>query len=334
MSFNYTLTGDSPSVQGKEDVLCYSDLGGHVFQSQSSQDIGLTVTEPGQCLQLIDFDLDPVMCKTFRVQITIAVAGDAFVISDIQFGDDGVCSQPSVPLATLGCDFQSGDCGIRNDGCGLVDWEIRDQSTSRRRRFTGCDQSNSGIPLLKKQIKSSCFYDLHIASLQPSGFSLISYSTDASLSPVIRRRRQSSGYSLYLDPAAVGGVAVGVLDLPNLQHGIDNAYLSFYHDMFETGLHDLMVTAVCTSDPGNSLIPLDLYALHYHKENLSGAGSGGTICLDIHGYVLEEECSTFAIQLQGAAVGTLLTVDDFYFGSSLSTLGCSKYVPLVLTIAC
>lgn len=325
MKFRYEESIENPHLQVTNDILCYSDVGG-LIQITSWQNSEATVTAGYGCFGVVDIGGSDV-CKTFRVKTTIEFTAGEVAISDIEFGDQSLCSDTN-KIETLDCKFENSDCGIRNDACGLVDWEIRsDSETGRRRRSTECYQQ-SGVPLLKKRIHKKCSYDnLRIADLQPSGFSFIEVQSDATslLADSIKsRRRRSSGYSLYLDPSQVSGVAIGVLDLPEVQHAVTNAFMTFAYDMDAGGYHDLMVTAVCTSDPANSLVPLGSGSVHYKISNLDGSGSSGTICLDIHAYVLAEECSTFVMQLQGAAIGTVLVVDDFFFLENLASTGCSK----------
>ena len=270
-------------------------------------------------------------CRTYRVVTKADVKTGYVTVSDIQFGDSSICSETVQLKTTLECQFDDSDCGITNDACGLVDWELRsedDPSRRRRRRSTDCF-AQKGVPLLKRKLRSTCsFENLNILDLQPSGFSvedLENYTDSAQSTTYDYRVRRSSGYSIYLDPSKVtGGVAVGVFDLPEVYHDNANAFLSFAYDMVESGLHDLLVTAVCTSDPSNYLVPLDEYSTHYHKSNFDGLGGSGTICLNIHSYVKEEDCSTFVIQMQGAAVETVLIVDNVFFSKNLVNTPCGK----------
>ena len=330
MRFNYNVNVDG-SFQIHENVTCYGDLEGTRLLAQWSQDIGLRVT-PGydrwQCFSLIDFIQNPSRCATFKAKIAVS---DDLSIGNVQFGDDTLCSSSPVQKQVVNCTFDNEDCGIRNDGCGLVEWKInvKGNPAYRSKHSAGCDRSMSGIPLLRKQINSTCSYLVEIPRLQPSGFTLIKHAQSADVAfRTSSRRRRTAGYALFLDPGGVGNVATGVLDLPPVSHSSDNKFMTFYHDMVAPGLHDLMVTAVCTSDPGNSLIPLGPGGLHYHRQNFDGSGSSGTICLTIHDYVLEENCSEFAIQMHGAAVDTVLEIDDIFFHS----LSCGKPRILIVTV--
>ncbi|XP_062503541.1 uncharacterized protein LOC134180401 [Corticium candelabrum] len=92
--------------------------------------------------------------------------------------------------------------------------------------------------------------------------------------------------------------------------------------MIEGGFHDLMVTAVCLSDPAYSLIPLGELGVHFHVTHLTGKGMSHTVCLDLHSKISINTCSQFAIQIKAAAVQTAIIVDDFEFLQNLDGSNC------------
>ena len=321
MKFKSIVAGTLTDFEVQVEIVCRKVLTAQGDTVKWSQDLSVADSEINQCFQVINYAQDPSLCAAFRVNVKVTVTGDNVTISGIEFGGSSLCSLSEMqPSTTFDCNLDHGDCGIRNDACGLARWELRPQSadeTSKEKR-SSCGVSKSGIPLIIKQLHSECAYHLDIASLQPSGFLLLNDVIDTTSQSASRRKRDLSGYSLVLDPTTTSGVATGILDLPTVTHAIANAYLTFDYEMYEDGAHDLMVTAVCTSDPTNYLVPLKPSLLHYHKLNLY-AGSGGTLLLDVHAYVHQEDCSTFAIQLHGAAVDTYLTVDDLVFHASAPT---------------
>jgi hypothetical protein len=319
--------------------MCYIDTRGFflIEEWEGNVDLGIKIdrTSGKRCVKLIDDSNNDIGCKSFRVKMTASVRVGVLTLSDIQFGDKSLCIKQPTKRRKIECSFEDGDCGMDNDACGVVDWEFRnnndDDTGSHKKRSITCFRQK-GVPLLKKQIREVCsFEDLAIAKLQRSGFTIIK-SKDEDTTAVskstfvdgsfIGRKRRSHGSSLYLDPSQATGVAIGVLNLPEVEHHQYNAFLSFYHDMGKGGLHDLIVTAVCTSDPADTLIPLYYGNVHYHKSNFDGKGSSGVICLDIDTYVFKEMCSTFAIQMIAAAIETSIIVDNIYFVENLSRLTC------------
>ena len=334
MKFRFKLGDQRSYLVGIKTIACYTDLGGNLQHTSWSSKLYVAVKESTRvtqrvCIRLNDVKAFPRECQSFKVTLQFDTGNVPLLLALVDFGTYNVCKLSHPTSFQCVTDLSSGDCGIRNDACGLVNWEIRPTYSSSNFETSNpsCEQQTLGFPLLKKKMSNKCSYDLQITEMQPSGFSIIRPNLGYVAQSVgtYRRRKRSTEYSLYLDPSnANGGVAVGILDLPVVQHSSVNAFLSFLYEMFETGLHDIMVAAVCTSDPANYLVPLDQYSLHYHKVNLDGTGDSGRICLDIHEYVLPEMCSSFAIQLHGAAVGTPLVVDTISFSSSLSELSCSK----------
>jgi hypothetical protein len=329
IKFRYELTNRNGRMRIQNKIRCFKDL---VGKKRTQTLSGLTVlnitTLSGDgCIQLPVSNISRT-CRTYRVVTRADVKHGYVTVSDIQFGDSSICSEDTQLKKTLECSFADSDCGITNDACGIVDWEIRsneDSSRRRRRQSTECF-APQGVPLLKKKLRSSCsFENLNIIDLQPSGFSVDDedYIDTTELAEASLRKRRSFGYSIYLDPAQIKNrVAIGVLNLPEVYHHTSNAFLSFAYDMVQNGLHDLLVTAVCTSSPSQYLVPLDDFNSHYHKTHFHGLGDSGTICLDIHSYVKETDCSTFVIQMQGAAVETVLVVDSVYFTENLVSTTC------------
>ena len=330
--FHYQLSLQNSLLSIRKDVMCYKDLRGLSLIKEWSDNIDLGIRSgrtfgTTKCVKLIDTDRKNNRCKSFRVKITISVEDGVLIISNLQFGGESLCKQQPPKVTKVDCSFENGDCGLENDACGVVDWEVRndydDETSSHDKRSISC-YSQKGVPLLKKQIRDSCSFEhLAIVKLQRSGFTMVDIQSevgeavDEIKSKVLGRKQRSYGYSLYLDPTLVSGVAIGVVDLPEVEHDSSNAFLRFYHDMVEGGLHDLIVTAVCTSDPSNSLIPLDYAGVHYHKSNFYGIGSSGLICLDIHEYVVKKKCSKFVIQMQAAAIETSVIIDNIYFFENL-----------------
>lgn len=316
VKFNYGVKIDG-SLKVHEDVACFSDLEGTSLLTQWSQDISLDIKsgyDHWHCFSLINYIENPNHCVTFRAKMRMSAD---ITISNIQFGDETVCSTSPVQRQAVRCSFDSGDCGIRNDGCGMVPWRIDAKSAHGSKRSSSCDQAMSGIPLLKNQISSTCSYHVQIPKLQPSGFTLINITSSDTIDlQTGSRRRRAAGYGLYLIPGGSGSVAFGSLILPTVTHGSNNKFMTFYHDMVVHGVHDLIVTAVCVSDPANPLIPLAPGGLHYHKQNFDGSGSSGTVCLTIHDYVSQGNCPQFAIQMEGAAYNTVLEIDDIDFQES------------------
>ena len=335
MNFSYQLSGDDTVVDITNNIVCYSDMAGTVQVTTWLKHVDMTSqdTNGSVCPGLLDLK-ELQSCKTIMVKTTVQVTVGVVTIGDIHFGDVSICSAGGQgKLMSLMCGFEDSDCGIRNDACGLVDWEIRSDSNlaGSSQQTTDC-QKQTGISLLKQKIQNKCSYeDLEIADLQRSGFVIVhppSSQTDP-IPPKPKKNgktkgKRSAGYYLILDPSKVTGVAIGVLDLPEVERSDANAFLTFYHEMVEGGLHDLLVTAVCLSDPARHLVPLDAFGTHYHNSNFDGTGSEGIICLNIHKYVDEYKCSEFAIQMKAAAVETALIVDNIFFADKLSSNLCSK----------
>ena len=329
MRFRFTAENKSSTatvtVKLQQTVLCFSDLRGNSKHSKSfsqTYEIDLQQSSAEQCLKVIDVKDLPAECQTFQIQLELNVEDGIFSLGDIEYGSGDICS--FAPLQNYqGCDFQSGDCGIKNDGCGRTAWEIRpdvqpQDSTS--------SEKLDGFPLPKRLSTTACSYDLSISLLkQQSGVNACTNPATYpyTSTPSYRRKRQS-GSALYLDPLVIGNVVQGTLDLPDVVHGSENAVITFQVDMVEDGLHDLVVTAVCTSNPNNQLVPLDQYSVHFHKSNFDGNGVYTKVCLDIHSYVSSQECSTFTIRMTGAALSTFLSVDTIFFSTSLSAASCSK----------
>jgi hypothetical protein len=296
----------------------------NVQSPPQTYEIDLDKTSGEQCLKVIDETDVPDECQTFQILLEIDVKEATFSLGDIEYGNENICSFAALQNYT-GCDFENGDCGIRNDACGKTAWEIRpDMQPQNSTSIENLD----GFSLPKRLSTTTCSHDLSVSLLQnqfaanlctqPTTFP---HSTFSSIS--INRRKRSSGHELYLDPVVVGNIVEGILDLPDVAHGSGNAVLVFHVNMIETGLHDLQVTAVCTSDPGLNQVPLDQNNVHYHKSHFDGNGVYATVCLDIHSYVSSQECSTFTIRMTGAALSTFLSVDTIYFASSLSAAGCT-----------
>ena len=315
------------------EIVCYSDLAGRLVNKRWLHRIYLKQEgeQGSKCFKLIDVDSYYLLqCRTFRVRTTAEIAVGIVTLSDIQFGDESLCNKLAKPKTTLTCNFEHGDCGVENDACGLVGWEIRDDSEASIHFDPSLHcYKQTGVPLLiKKQISKICTIEhLNIAELQRSGFtttSLPSKELDSSITSTKTKKRQTSGYALHLDPSHTTGVAIGILDLQEVEHDGANAFFTFYHDMGAGGLHDLLVTAVCTSDPARSLVPLDHGHLHYHKSNFDATGSSGIVCLDIHTYVDPNECSKFVIQMHAAAVLTTITIDNIFFANGPVYPHCSK----------
>ena len=323
MKFSYELSGGGVTahVQIRSDILCYSDIGGRVPGVLETKPVEMETTgEAGNmCYRLVDADSWS-GCKTFKVKTTVESSAGLIKIHDIRFGGESACSDGTKQQTILQCMFEDWDCGVQNDVCGLVDWEIRSDSEANRYGHDPTDcHKQTGIPLLRKKIGKTCTYEyLDIVKLQPSGFTFTHAKSSATPEEGINSRvTRSSGYSVYLDPSLSNGVAIGVLNLPEVQHSSSNAFLTFFHEMVKGGLHDLMVTAVCTSDPGHFLVPLCNGGIHYHRSNFDGSGSSGKLCLDIHKYVHPNACSTFVIQIHAAAVETVIIIDDIFFTEKL-----------------
>jgi hypothetical protein len=327
IKLHYQLTHSVFRIRVQNIIRCFSDLAGKILTQTTSLPImpfTSTSKSGDMCFGLPVSSLAST-CRTYRVMIRADVDNGYVTLSDIQFGDGSICSSFIQRKTTLDCSFDSSDCGITNDACGMVDWEIRsdDDLSRQRRQSTECSQWK-GLPLLKRKPLSACsFENLHITDLQPSGFS-VDYIDATKLTKRDSRVRRSSGYSVYLDPSKVSdGVAVGILDLPEVYFSISNSFLSFAYDMVEDGLHFLLVAAVCTSDPSNKfLIPLADFHNHYHIRHSDGHGDSGTVCLDIQSYVKEKACYKFVIQITGAAVATVLSVDNVFFSRNLVKLPC------------
>ena len=329
MRFTYKPSSENSQFKVTLNTYAYSDLDGadqtkKLAQLQDIKDKKSDVYGD-DCFQILDKNLMK-ECKTFKVEaIFHLVAGDRTHVTNFKFGDESICSTDAELRIDFECTFEDGDCGTRNDACGLVAWRIRDRSasSSARRRSADCTKQ-PGISLLKKTIKTTCSYDhlQNIVDLQQSGF-LVSQSSDADAIDSSRAKR-SLGYELYLPAPENSDVGSGILDLPEVQYDAANAILQFHHEMEAGGFHNLMVTAICTSDPTNPLIPLDSLDVHYHKTNLDGSGSYGKICLDIHSYVDPTMCSTFVIQMQACVVVTDLIVDSIAFFDSIAASDCSK----------
>jgi hypothetical protein len=330
MNFRYEQNTDDTDVDITNSIVCYSDMKGTMPITTWSKhvDLNLQYITGSVCLNL---GTDVQRCKTIKVKMTVEVTVGVVTVSDIHFGDVSICSneglQKKEDLLKLECEFENSDCGIKNDACGLVNWEIQSDGSSQEK--SGCEM-HPGISLLKEKIQHSCSYeDLKIADLQPSGFAVVSASSKNNPTPKPKKNgsvkgKRSAGYHLILDPSNVPGVAVGVLNLPGVQRASPNAFLTFYHEMVAGGLHDLLVTAVCLSDPALSLVPLDAFSVHYHRSNFDGNGSEGVICLNIHKYVDEFKCTEFVIQIKAAAVETAVIVDTIFFADSLSSTVCDK----------
>ena len=335
MKFHYETNADNSELTVVNEIVCYQDEVGTVISgtwaTTTSVHKKVSKTSGSRCVRLAHNNQSD-LCTTFKVKTTITVKHGYVTISDISFGDKEICSiSGNKKKKSLKCNFDDGDCGLGNDACGLVDWEIRSwDSTDRRRRSSNCEEQG-GVPLLKRKIRDKCsFEDLNIVNLQRSGFIQFTSSSDvestavASTSEVYSRRRRTYGRSLYLDPSYVSGVATGVLDLPDLEHHVANSYLSFDCEMLEGGFHDLMVTAVCLSDSDRSLIPLRSESLHFHVTHLHGNGLSEAVCLDLHSFIDSEKCPEFAIQISASAVETSVIVDNFDFLRDLADAYCGK----------
>ena len=311
----------------------YRDLGGRsltgMWQAHTSVDRMVSTTTGYRCVQLTN-RLNRNRCQSFRVTATVSVDCKYVTISDITFGDRSICEHSFNTKKTFKCNFDDDDCGVRNDACGLVDWDIRYNDSSSLDKPSSLCSKHVGVPLLKQQIRESCSYDdLNIVKLQQSGFTQFTTSSRVtrpftSTTAVLSRHRRTFGYSLYLVPSQIGGVAIGILNLPIVVHHDDNSYLKFECDMIEDGFHDLMVTAVCLSDPSRSLIPLGQLGLHFHVTHLTGKGISHSVCLDLHSKINIRTCSQFAIQIKAAAVQTAIIVDDFEYLQNLKGSYCGK----------
>jgi hypothetical protein len=323
MKFNYELGFEASETVITNEIACYSDLAGRLAKKRWIHRVYISQKEEkgSKCFKLINVDYYYwLQCQTFRVRTTAEIHFGTVTVSDIQFGDKSLCNSFSKLRTSLKCDFENGDCAVENDACGMVGWELREDSTrsSVFDPLLNC-YKEPGVQLLKNQIRKHCsIEDLNIPELQRSGFIIASlpHKIDSMVTSTKTRKQRSSGYSLHLDPSHTTGVAFGILNLPEVQHDAANAYFTFYHDMGEGGIHDLLVTAVCTSDPDQFLVPLDSRRLHYHKTNFDATGSSGIICLDIHTYVDPNECSKFVIQMHAAAVLQTITIDNIFFASS------------------
>jgi hypothetical protein len=327
MAFSYELSGVNATarIRISSHILCYSDVGGHVPGTLETKPVDHEMETTGEagtmCYRLIDVD-NWSGCTTFKVKTTVESSAGLLQIHDIQFGSESLCSHDIQDEVPLQCMFDDWDCGVQNDACGLVDWEIRSDSDVNTYGQTSTDcNKQTGIPLLRRKISDTCSYEyLDIGKLQPSGFTVTHDKTATREVPtegIGSRVTRSSGYSVYLDPSPSNGVAIGVLNLPEVQHSSSNAFLTFYYEMVGGGLHDLVVTVVCTSDPSRFLVPLRDGGIHYHKSNFDGSGSSGKLCLNIHKFVHPNACSTFVIQIHAAAVQTAIIVDDIFFAENL-----------------
>ena len=192
MRFKYEKAPSSV-LKLSSQITGYKDLGGRfltgMWQARTSVDRMVSTTTGFRCLQLTT-KLSRNGCQSFRVTTTVSGNGEYVTISDIAFGDQSVCDNSVNIRTTFNCNFDDDDCGVKNDACGLVDWDIRYNDLSSLDKPSSLCSKHVGVPLLKQQIRESCSYDdLNIVKLQQSGFTR--FTTSSKVTSRVQARLQS-----------------------------------------------------------------------------------------------------------------------------------------------
>jgi hypothetical protein len=337
LTFRYIMTTPFPAI-ARKTVICYRDLGGNYIQRRWFSTMTIQPRGKGNvCVGVVNPYRYRDQCKTFRVELVVGANSGILGIDCVNFGGYEVCREHPIKKNTMKCDFEEDSCGIRTDFCSLHDWTIQERRSGLYGQKMSLTRS-TGLPLLKRDVTgNSCSYAVCIPCFQPSGIEVITSLSSPRVDinsgpvagpvpgPVPRLTVNLGAWSLFLDPSNSPGEVAGpaILSLPEVLHHPSNQYIGFYYEMVAGGLHSLIVRALCTAVASNYIVPLRPSGVEYHIPNDRIDDTSGFTCVNIHEYVKKDACSSFTIQLHGAARDTALIVDNVSFSEDLH-LSCSK----------
>eukprot|EP00118_Oscarella_pearsei_P010466 m.64437 g.64437 ORF g.64437 m.64437 type:complete len:673 (+) comp35250_c0_seq9:3789-5807(+) len=277
----------------------------------AQKEISLNRSEEMQsgCLQLVCANATLLPAVSF-VRLSVNVTDGFFEFVDIKIDEQLSCQDDEDDPLTADCDntTDSGDCGYRNTGCNIIDWELS----------VGENEPVVGLRKEQETASGSCVSDVCLSCLQDSGFSV---SQDDGQVIRERKRRRAIGFrkvfkSFCLPPngkKAAGGTYVTKFVKVNPV----NEYISFDYSMPSGGLHQLVVKIQCNGR-GRSIVSLRK-DFDFSIDNLRGKGKFGRACLDLHYFIKRSfpfkkgRCNKFAIRFDGGCRSNSLCISNFSF---------------------
>eukprot|EP00118_Oscarella_pearsei_P015518 m.140424 g.140424 ORF g.140424 m.140424 type:complete len:359 (+) comp38305_c0_seq1:1152-2228(+) len=300
-------------------------------------------TEMMKCIQILNDDdiAENTKCDRFQVIMQAHVPSGNLTVVRVDFGGSTICPTSIKQNSNIDsnvrtnatCDFGDGDCGFRNDACGLYQWQVGTVQAKAGGTTT------VGTPLLMEENQKECTYSVCIPCFQPSGFSeknghleTTSTAQPKDTAPAKKRTtRLASSFVLYLDPLGnlnKSSIAVGVFNVPQVVHHPQTAILTFSYTFFASGRHQIVVGALCFDSGRTFYVRLggSFKDVRVSNFQISVYAKSGRKCLDLHKFIKKQTCPHFVIQFQGAAQYSPLAINSvqFHTTAAVNTSHCRQ----------
>lgn len=294
------------------------------------------------CVTVICSDTQALLSpRAGRVRITVTVQDGTAEISNVNYADRFPCDAEIDEENVGNCNdsAESGDCGYRNSGCGLSNWDLAVNSSHAGDDHEGDededgdsdeDGGNSLVPLLTNKTQDACQSFVCIKCLQDSGFSVSSRdSPTQATAPAQGRRKRGLGSFTYRANAFClkAGTGFGEQSTPLItkaEHA--NYYVSFRFNMHRNGIHYIVFYVRCAGVV--DVVHLKADRTIYSIFNSKVSGSQGRRCLRLHKNIdtVTKKCQKFRVYVQGISIGSNLCFSNVKFHGKSDVRSCAHGV--------